>query len=359
MKPRNTYFVCLGQGKAPIAWDPFDQERQINLHTDYFGKAMIALEERLQGEGYQVYLTWDLDALPSYGERVVAVVLGDEWCRVPAYAQRVHRLFKCYGIGPDLGFALFSRPTYQRFLTWFQYLQAGMRYLPGRLRASLASPPDGMPLGERIHPIPLGYANQIELPVKPLAERQFDLSFAGSVVHKPYPIWSPKRWFQTPKSHARQTMLDGLKRLVGTRPEWAIDLKITESYKAIRSADPNEYSTRMMDTRICLAPRGTSIETFRYFEGMRYGCIVITERLPSRWFYDGAPALIVDDWSELEDVLDGLLGDPERMEALHRASLNWWRDVCSPQALGRYMADVLDGRSPRAVSPRKEISVTS
>ncbi|MDZ4698981.1 MAG: glycosyltransferase [Rhodothermales bacterium] len=338
---RNSYYVCLGQGKPPVVWDPFDRSRQINLHTDYFGRAMIALEQELVEGTYQVYLTWDLDELPAYGDRVVAVVLGDEWCRVPAYANRVRQVFKCYGFGPELGYNFFSRPTYQRVLTLFQFVQAWIPYLPGRLRSMSGS--GGRPLAERILPIPLGYANQIELPIKPLSERQFDLSFAGSVVHKPYPVWSPKRWFQTPKSNARRAMLGALRRLVTARPEWAIDLKITESYKAIRSADPNEYSTRMMDTRICLAPRGTSIETFRFFEGMRYGCIVLTERQPSRWFYDGSPAVIVDDWSRLEDVLEGLLGDPARMASLHEASLRWWRDVCSPEALGHYMATRLQG----------------
>jgi hypothetical protein len=339
MTPRNTYFVCLGRGHPPIPWNPFDRERQINLHTDYFGRAMIALEEHLREGGYRVFLTWDLASLPEYGERVVAVVLGDEWCRVPAYALHVRMVFKCYGIGPELGLTRGSRYSYGHMLAFFQFAQAWLRYIPSRMRAEFSG--RGR-LSEQVLPIPLGYANQRELPVKPIHERSFDLSFAGSVVHKPYPLWSPKRWFQTAKSHSRRAMIDTLKKLVERRLEWAIDLKITESYKAIRTADPNEYSQRMMDTRICLAPRGTSAETFRYFEGMRYGCIVVTEQQPGRWFYDGAPALVIDDWRRLEELLDPLLADPERLTRLHEASLRWWRDVCSPEAVGRYMARALE-----------------
>ncbi len=350
--PRNTYFVCLGNDKAPIAWDPFDERTQINVHTDYFGKALAAFDRMAVAGGFTVYLTWDLRRLPSYGDRVIAVVLGDEWCRIPAYAHRVHSVFKCYGVGPDLGVAAGRRMSYQKVLTLFQYLQARLRYVPGRARAFLNAL-RGKPAMDRIYPIPLGYANQVELPVRPLDERRYDLAFAGSVVHKPYPLWSPKRWFQTPKSYARNTMLGVLEWLVSHRTDWALDLKITDSYRAIRTADPNEYSHRMMDTRICLAPRGTSFETFRYFEGMRYGCIVVTEFLPARWFYDGAPAVIIDDWRDLEDVLDALLADPKQMEERHQASLRWWRERCSPEALGRYMAETVDDTAPAIPTDRR------
>ena len=49
------------------------------------------------------HLTWDSRRLPAYGERVVAVVLGDEVGRIPRYADRVRAVFKSYGIRPVLG----------------------------------------------------------------------------------------------------------------------------------------------------------------------------------------------------------------------------------------------------------------
>ena len=345
----NQYFVCLGNRKEPIAWNPYDANQKINLHTDYFGKAFVAMEEELQAGGWTVYLTWSLRKLPSYGDKVVAVVLGDEWGRIPSYAARVGIIFKCYGIRPQLGCRPFTNPSYQNWLTFLQYLNAGVRFIPGWVhrkwsinRHAGALPP--------IYTIPLGYANQQELPLKPFGEREFDVSFAGSVVHKPYKLWSLKHWFQTPKSYSRRHMISEMKRIQQHYPDWKFDLKITESYKAIRTADPVEYSERVMNTKISVAPRGTSYETFRFFEALRFGCIVITEFLPSGWFYDEAPVIRISDWSQLEDKLQILLKSPNKLDEMHHAALGWWNNVCSESALGTFMASKLKSTS-KAVIP--------
>ncbi|HKO27456.1 MAG TPA: hypothetical protein VJU80_08375, partial [Solirubrobacteraceae bacterium] len=69
--------------------------------------------------------------------------------------------------------------------------------------------------------------------------------------------------------------------------------------------------------------------------------IVICEQLPPRPFLQGAPAVTLRSWRELGHVLPALLADPDRQQALHEASLRWWRDVCSEQAVGRRLATQL------------------
>lgn len=345
----NRYFVCLGSEKPPIPWNPYDAGQKVNLHTDYFGKVFIAMEKALVKGGWTIYLTWDLDGLPSYGDRVIAVVLGDEWCRYPRYTHRVGMLFKCYGIGPELGCKPFRRPSYQNWLTVLQHLNASIRYLPGALQnrisaRKLAKNNKTMP---PVYSIPLGYANQSELALKPFFERKYDVSFAGSVVHKPYKWWSPKQWLQTPKSFSRNRMIEALKRVADHYKSWPIDLKITPSYKAIRQADPLEYAQRVMETRISVAPRGTSFETFRFFEALRFGCIVITEYLPQRWFYDDAPVIRIESWQELDAILEDLKANPTKMESMHVAALKWWDTVCSEKAVGQFMASKLNNSTVR------------
>jgi hypothetical protein len=104
---------------------------------------------------------------------------------------------------------------------------------------------------------------------------------------------------------------------------------------------PNRYSQSMMQTKICCAPRGTSIETYRLYEAMRYGCIIISEPLPPHWFYQGAPILQVANWTELNTLLPRLLSNPELMLKLHQQTLDWWQKKCSEVACGQYIVDQL------------------
>ena len=46
----------------------------------------------------------------------------------------------------------------------------------------------------------------------------------------------------------------------------------------------------------------------------------------------------------LPEFADTLLGDPARLESLSRLGLEWWRAMCSPEAVGRYMAREIVGR---------------
>lgn len=117
--------------------------------------------------------------------------------------------------------------------------------------------------------------------------------------------------------------------------------------------DAETYSRHMMNAKICLVPRGTSPETFRFFEALRYGCIPIAERLPDRWFYDEAPAVFIDDWNELGNVIRQLLSNEDLLEEKHRAALDWWKTRCSETVLGTFMAERLDAlrRAEAILSP--------
>jgi hypothetical protein len=220
------------------------------------------------------------------------------------------------------------------------FLRDAARRLPGRRRLARRQrrqrnlPP--------IYPIPLGYANQIALPIKPIEAREVDVFFAGSVTHKDYPAWSLKRWLGTPKDLARRQMLAGLDKARQNRPGLTVDLRLQSNFRRSIKASAADYSEGLMNARICLAPRGASLETYRFFEAMRYGCLTIADALPLHWFYEGAPALQVRDWRELPDLLTHWLNDEDRLRARHRDTLAWWETRCSEAAVGRYFAEKLN-----------------
>jgi glycosyl transferase family 1 len=139
-----------------------------------------------------------------------------------------------------------------------------------------------------------------------------------------------------------------VRRLGRRRPALALDLRLTASFGASEAASPADYSRRLMDARVCLAPRGTSVETFRVFEGLRCGCVVVSDRLPAHRFYAGGPIVQLDRWRDLERALAPVLDDPAELRRRHASARAWWRERCSEDAVGRFMAEHLnalgDGR---------------
>jgi hypothetical protein len=348
----NDYYVCLTQNQEPIPWQNLVAAQKFNLdyNLDYFAKIFEEMEKSLEIDGLTFYITRDIHELPSYGQNVIAIVLGDEWCRIPTYFHKVRAIFKCYGTRPILGCNPLLQPSYLNILALVQYLRIWLLRLPGllnyafhtfkRWRLSTAQTPP-------IYDIPLGYYKQFELPIKNLETRLYDIFFAGSMVNVPYSVWSLKYWFGTPKNLSRKQMLSSLEKFQAKHPELKVELSLTPSFHATKHEEARIYSERMMDTKICLVPRGTSFETFRFFEGLRYGCIVVAEALPSRWFYDGSPAIRIKDWSELGEIVEKLIENNYLMQEKHQEALNWWRTKCSEATVGAYMAEKLNSlRSP-------------
>ena len=144
-----------------------------------------------------------------------------------------------------------------------------------------------------------------------------------------------------PKGLAREAMLRNVERLRG-RPDLTVDVRITDGFQESASADPGDYSRALMNSRLALVPRGATTETHRFFQALKFGCIVLTDAVPPIWFYEQAPIVRLRHWDELERVAVPLLADAERLETLHREALRWWEAACSEEAVGRLMAGVLN-----------------
>ncbi len=97
-------------------------------------------------------------------------------------------------------------------------------------------------------------------------------------------------------------MVAAVESLAAHRPGLRTDIRLTSGFTSSEGAAEG-YSQALMDSRICLAPRGNSAETFRVLEGLRYGCVVVGERLPPFWFYENSPVIQLRTWSELESAV--------------------------------------------------------
>lgn len=347
----NQYYIYMKRGQKPIPWNIYDSDPPINFGSaTYFSQVLQTIENSFQVSGLIFYITWDqIDELPSYGTNVVVLVIGDEWYRIPKYAHKVRAVFKCIGTRPILGCNPFRKPSLLNFLTLIQFLRVLLVCSPGLINYrfhKLKSWLSGKDTIGRIFEIPLGYNNSKDLPIKNIKDRLYETYFSGSVIHIPYPVWSLKHWLGTPKALARKLMISSLKKFQQKNPDLKVELSITGGFRNRTSEDERSYCEIMMDTKICLVPRGTSFETTRLFEAMKYGCILVTEALPSRWYLDGAPVIQIQDWQDVEKILENLLDNQQLMEELHQKSLNWWKHKCSEAIVGNYMIEKLTGDIP-------------
>ncbi|MBH8561380.1 glycosyltransferase family 1 protein [Nostoc sp. CENA67] len=347
----NQYYLYVRRGQQPIPWNIYDTHPPINFGlTTYFGKVFQSIEKSLKVSGLIFYVTWDeIDELPSYGQNVVVFVLGDEWYRIPKYAHKVRAVFKCIGTRPILGCNPLLKPSLLNLLTLIQFIRILVVCVPGFLNYHWHNF-KSLLLGKNpitpIYDIPLGYNNSKDMPIKNIQERLYNTYFSGSVVHVPYPLWSLKYWLGTPKSLARKLMIASVNKFKRKNPDFKVELSITGGFRNRTIEDERSYCEIMMDTKICLVPRGTSFETTRLFEAMKYGCIVVAEALPSRWYLDGSPIIQIKDWQDLEGILINLLDNEQLMQEMHEKSLDWWNNKCSETILAEYIVEKMCSSVP-------------
>jgi hypothetical protein len=196
--------------------------------------------------------------------------------------------------------------------------------------------PDLFPRRRRTAPgwLPLGTPALTGPPpsIPAIDERPIDVGFRGSTR-------GARRY--SPKTISRQRMVAALAHLPA---DVRVDLVETESFLTSYTADPVEYVKALLDTKICLAPRGGSVETFRAFEGALAGCALVTEPLPPAWFYAGLPRIELRSWSELPDTVRELRSNPALMTQMSRGAREWALTVVSPAAVGEWIARKLEER---------------
>jgi len=332
--------IRIGGQRYQLEIDP--DETASGERYEYFLNIIRRLVREHGITGRRWYITYDgKHDIPELDGDCVVFMYGEERSLTPWRYERAGLILKAYGMRPqpvepfraDLPWMLDRTRVARNRL---QDLRIVRRIGPGRHQAVQA----------RTLPIPLGYARQHELPVKPIAERPHLIWFAGSLDNAAVGRFSLyPRLANLPKRRARQEMVANLRRLQAFHPDWPISLQVNQTYQAGPSDPGDAYARRLMDTRICVAPRGTTPETHRFFEAMRAGCVVICQPLPDFWFYRSAPAIRLKRWSELEAAVEALLAAPARLEELHLASRRWWEEVAGPSAMARTIAAILNGQT--------------
>lgn len=340
---QNQYiFFRNDQHVVQFAFDPSDPSCLDEADYKYFGRVLHELEPQIKDRGLIIYVTaWTVHELPSYGDNVIACILQDEWSREPKYRDKVAMVFKTCGRYPFTAEAYRHGGLYDSFSNLLGQMKALAQDKGAYFKTMLQSL-SGRKLAP-VYEIPLGCYAYEDVTFLELDQRENDLFFAGSMQHVKGKGMTIKR----PKELARRRMENALDALAAKRPEIKIKKTVTGSFKESINTSNTSYLENMMNTKICPAPRGANLETFRFYEAIRSGCIPIGEAFPKAWYYEGAPIIRLKDWSEIDTVIPELLQDKTRMQELQQKVLAWWNDKCSEKATADFIAQKILSRFPR------------
>lgn len=244
---------------------------------EYLSRVCEHLRPLLPVPDLVLVITNNGETIPTAGGRCVVIQTSDELHGVPRYNADVLMVFKQYV--PRLG-----RPN--------------------------------------VRPIPLGYAGGLpSRPPAPARSRAYDFSFAG---------YLHRARAQFKEEIERIEAAGRYRSFVSFNDDWRTGL------------GTEQYADLLYDTKIALCPSGIhSPESFRVFEALKAGCVVVTTVKPKTWFYEGWPAVEVGHWSEARHRIDEMLDDPRLLTELQERHLRWWAEKCAEEKVAEYIAGEL------------------
>lgn len=103
-----------------------------------------------------------------------------------------------------------------------------------------------------------------------------------------------------------------------------------------------DYHFFLRHTKIALVPRGwVNTETFRLYEAMKWGCVIITEELPDREYYKNLPIIQVPDWDTGYKIARDLTGNVNELERISMETIQRYNEQLSGLAVGKLMYGAL------------------
>jgi len=233
---------------------------------------------------FEIIVTENTKYLPRYGNDVVVILKSDELASDIKYTTRVRVVFRNY----------FDK-----------------KYIHNK----------------NIFFLPLPYLGGIlDIPNIPILNREIDIFFAGQVN---YPT--------------REELSKIVLNLKSQRKDLKIVFKKTNGF--FSGWDLNQYFDRLNNSKICLCPRGASIETYRHFEALRHGCIVISAPLPNVWYFQNAPIQTITRWNKLPVLVNEIIRNQGLLKEISKESVKYWNNKLSPKAVADFINVSIDSIS--------------
>jgi hypothetical protein len=191
----------------------------------------------------------------------------------------------------------------------------------------------------------------LKLPIKNINDRTITIFFSGNLNYFRLPLYFYLLCGYVPPRIILRGIIFLLRRSSFLRrifTSYKFDSKFEGSYIRFTSGfkqglSGDEYSKIISDSKIVLCPKGfNSPESFRHYEAMRAGCVIISEKLPPTYFYKDSPIIQVSDWKEGLKIASKLVNDETELEARSSMTIDWWKSRCSENATAQYMAKCIE-----------------
>lgn len=199
-----------------------------------------------------------------------------------------------------------------------------------------------------VFPLSLGCVKGVpELPVKPINSRKYNVFFRGNLNTNRidfYRNFSPIKYFLPSRRILKHFLyINFLVKLKNNFSHFLPDSIIIFNNGFKSGMGVKEYGGVLAESKIILCPNGfTSAESFRHYEAMRAGCIIISEKLPEIEFYKDSPIIEVENWKTGLSIAKKLLKNEKELERIQTEMIQWWNKKCSESATANFISNQLE-----------------
>lgn len=204
---------------------------------------------------------------------------------------------------------------------------------------------------ENVTSIPLGYNNFLEANYIPINERHYDLSFMGMLNKNRIDMISALTGISNKLISLGIHLND--KKTIRFLNDYLNMMDIKGKYflsdQFNSGVNSFQYCNALRHSKIVLAPKGfINVETFRLYEAMQYGCVVICNELPDRKYYKDIPVIQVDNWYKGIRKAKEILKDKDLLSELSDKHLQFYMNKLSPLATANLIIDTLQTKTIRS-----------
>tara|TARA_R110002033_G_scaffold100148_1_gene148544 strand:+ start:5190 stop:6032 length:843 start_codon:yes stop_codon:yes gene_type:complete len=179
-----------------------------------------------------------------------------------------------------------------------------------------------------VYSFPLGYNKKhISLENKPLAQRSIDAFFSGHM--------------SSANRHSSMTPVISYFKNLPKQQRPKLEINVSSGFN--RGLAGPLYSEKLHNSKIAICPHGNaSVETFRFYEAMRSGCVVVTPLLPATEIYKNSNVIQVKNWHEnAGPVIMDLLKDQNKLTEIKDSIQENWNSTLCARAAARRILDKL------------------